>query len=259
MQKTRRMLSNFNVINIILAGALLLFLSYGVLPMFGKTARITVPVAKKQPAASVPATEKPGELKTPSPADYVVIADQNLFHPERKIPVENKDAAAPPPPKPEFVLYGTLLTDDLQIAYMEDRKAPQNSPTRGKKQIPVKRGDSLSGFTLKEVGTDRVVMVRGEEKIDVLLNDATIQKDRTVSLTAGPAQNVGVPPHQPQPPASRSAQRPVASQPATPAPPQSPAPTPQSVQSPPEPPPASSGNRAFPAGRDAFMRLFNRR
>jgi hypothetical protein len=171
MQKTRRMLSNINVINLILAGVLLLFLYHAVLPVSGKPAKITVPVPKKQTAASAPAADKPAEIKLPSPADYVVIADQNLFHPERKIPVEKKEAAAAPLPKPEFVLYGTLLTDDLHIAYMEDKKAPQNSPTRGNKQIPLKLGESLSGFTLKEIDTDKVVMVRGEEKIDVFLSD----------------------------------------------------------------------------------------
>ncbi len=186
MQKVRRILGNLNVINILLAAVLLLFLSYGVLPMLGGNVRISVPAAKKQPAAA-PAAAKPEESKTPSPADYVVIAEQNLFHPERKIPVDKKDAAAPLP-KPEFVLYGTLLTDDLHIAYMEDRKAPQNSPSRGKKQIPVKLGEPLSGFTLKEIDADKVVMARGEEKIVVYLNDATMPKERgTAAPAAAPA------------------------------------------------------------------------
>jgi len=187
MQKARRLLGNLSVINVILVVVLVLFLSYAVFPTFGKTVRIRVPVPKKQPVA-VPA-QKPEEAKTPSPADYVVIADQNLFHPERKIPVEKKDAAAPVP-KPEFVLYGTLMTDDLHVAYMEDKKAPQNSPSRGKRQIPVKLGESLSGFALKEIDTNKVVMVRGEEKIDVYLNDATMPKDRggvaPATAAAGP-------------------------------------------------------------------------
>ncbi len=182
MQKVRRMLSNLNVINVILAAVFLFFLGYAVLPMLGRTVRISVPAPKGRQTAA-PAAAKPEDVKTPSPADYVVIADQNLFHPERKIPVEKKNAAAPLP-KPEFVLYGTLLTDDLHIAYMEDRKAPQNSPTRGTKQIPVRLGESLSGFTLKEIDTNKVVMARGEEKIDVFLTDTKTPKNRDV----GPAQ-----------------------------------------------------------------------
>ena len=176
MRKARRILRNLNVINVILAGGFLLLLTYAVLPTFGRQAKITLSPPKSRPAAAGPAAEKPAEPKTVSPADYVVIADQNLFHPDRKIPVEKKEVAALP--TPEFVLYGTLLTDDLKIAYMEDKKAPQNSPTRGKKQIPVKLGEQLSGFILKEIDKDRVVMARGEEKVVVFLNDAAQPKSR---------------------------------------------------------------------------------
>ena len=210
MRNARRLLGNLSVINVILVVLLVLFLGYSVFPMFGKTVRIRVPVPKKQPAA-VPA-QKAEEVKTPSPADYVVIAEQNLFHPERKIPVEKKDAAAPLP-KPEFVLYGTLLTNDLHIAYMEDKKAPQNSPSRGKKQIPVKLGESLSGFTLKEIDTDKVVMVRGEERLIVNINDDAKYKTReAAAAVAQPAPRQQPPPspleafrrsYKPPPPALR--------------------------------------------------------
>lgn len=247
------MLSNVNVINVVLAGALLLFINYAVLPMFGKTAKITLPVPKKQSVANAPAPEKPAEPKTASPADYVVIAEQNLFHPERKIPVEKKDLAAPPLPKPEFVLYGTLLMDDLRIAYMEDRKAPQNAPTRGKKQIPVKLGESLSGFILKEIDPGKVVMVRGEEKINVSLNDTTIPKDRTFAQTAG---NVTTPARPGQQPA---ASHPGKTVPPAPAPALAPAPAPalQSVEGQ-TPLSTPSGSKAVPSGADTFRRIFRR-
>jgi hypothetical protein len=216
MQKARRMLGNLSVINDILALALALFLSLAVFPMFSKTVRIRVPVPKKQPAAAA-AAQKQEEAKTPSPADYVVIAEQNLFHPERKIPVDKKDAAAPLP-KPEFVLYGTLLTDELHLAYMEDKKAPQNSPSRGKKQIPVKLGESLSGFTLKEIDTDKVVMIRGEEKIDVYLNDTTKSRETAGGMPL--AQQAAPPGARPPFPANGAAatRQPVATVPAPAAP-----------------------------------------
>ncbi len=200
MQKARRILRNVNVINLILAVVLALLLGYAVLPLLGKTVRITLPVPKKHPGTAASA-EKPADAKTPSPADFIVIADQNLFHPERKIPVEKKETAAPPLPKPDFVLYGTLLTDDLHVAYMEDRKAPQSSPARGKKQIPVKLGESLSGFILKEIDADKVVMIRGDEKIDVSMSDTTKTREM------GPGA-----------PVARPVQPPPVSQPGTPVP-----------------------------------------
>ncbi|SPQ00137.1 conserved hypothetical protein [Candidatus Sulfobium mesophilum] len=187
MNRIRWILSNINVVNIVLAAVLIVFAYNMLLPLIGRSAKLMLPTPKKQVAAAPAAkADKPADSKSPSPSDFFLIAEQNVFHPERKIPVEKKDAAASKP-KPEFVLYGTLLTDDLQMAYMEDKKAPQSAPTRGKKQIPVRLGEPLSGFTLKEVGTDQVVMQRGDEKIVVALNET---KTREISAPppAAPAR-----------------------------------------------------------------------
>jgi hypothetical protein len=86
-------------------------------------------------------------------------------------------------PKPEFVLYGTLITDDLRLAYMEDLKAPRNSPGRGKRQTALKKGDTLSGFTLKEIEADRIIMARGEESLTVKVLGDTAKKERSVQTT----------------------------------------------------------------------------
>lgn len=212
MSRTRRILSNFSVINIALVVALIVFANNMILPLFGKSAKFALPSPKKQAVAPAATTEKPAEIKSPSPSDYFIIAEQNIFHPERKIPVEKKDVAAPLP-KPEFVLYGTLMLDDLRIAYMEDRKAPQNSPTRGKKQIPLKLGEALSGFILKEIDADKVVMVRGDERLDVHLNDASKSKTRESATTVVQAATPGGQPA-PAPPAALLQQKPAGTAPA---------------------------------------------
>jgi hypothetical protein len=90
-----------------------------------------------------------GAPETLSPNDYAVIGYQNLFHPDRKIPPEKKEL--PPLPMPEFVLFGTLLTPDLSVAYLEDKKAPVSTPGRGPRQTALKKGETLSGFTLREI------------------------------------------------------------------------------------------------------------
>ncbi|MEW6003375.1 MAG: hypothetical protein AB1638_12130, partial [Nitrospirota bacterium] len=120
--------------------------------------------------------EKSAESSVPSLTDFMMIAEDNLFHPERKIPVEKP--VAPPLPKPEFVLYGTLITDDTNLAYLEDLKAPYSTPGRGKRQTALRKGDSMSGFILKDIEADKIVMVRGEEKIEVYLNDTQRPKTR---------------------------------------------------------------------------------
>ena len=99
----------------------------------------------------------------------MIISEENPFHPERKIPVEKK--AEQPLPKPEFVLYGTLITDDLKMAYLEDLKAPRSTSGRGKRQVALKQGDSLSGFRVKEIEAGKVVMVRGDDRIIVPIID----------------------------------------------------------------------------------------
>ncbi|MGE5840430.1 MAG: hypothetical protein ACM34H_10880, partial [Deltaproteobacteria bacterium] len=123
-----------------------------------------------------------------------IISEQNLFHPERRIPPEKKEA--PPLPKPEFVLYGTLVTEETQLAFMEDKKAPYSTPGRGPRQTPLKLGQPLSGFVLKEIGTDKVMMARGEETIVVHLSEATRPKTREGALTTSAP---GAAPPVPQP------------------------------------------------------------
>jgi len=127
-----------------------------------------------------------------SPSDYMLISEENLFHPERRIPPEKK--VEQPLPKPEFVLYGTLITNDTGFAYLEDAKAPRSTPGRGKRQITLEKGDTLSGFNLKEVKVDSIVMARGEEKITIYVYKKNNPKKRE---SMAPPSNVPKVPQQP--------------------------------------------------------------
>jgi hypothetical protein len=182
MGRARYLLSNINLINIILTGALIFLLNYSLLPFLNKSMQFSLPVIKKHEGIDSGSNKKPDQTKTPSPLDFMVITEQNPFHPERKIPAEVKEAQ--PLPKPDFVLYGTLISDDTNIAYMEDKKSPNSTPGREKRQTPVKQGDSISGFTLKELSEDRVIMVRGEERLTVFLIDTQNPKQRAVTAPA---------------------------------------------------------------------------
>ncbi len=162
MLKVKNFFRNINLLNIILITSIIILANYTVLPMFNMNIRYTLPAGKKTIGDT---DEKPAEGRIPSPSDYMIIAEENLFHPERKIPVEKK--AEQPLPKPEFVLYGTLITDDIKLAYLEDLKAPHSTQGRGRRQTVLKIGDIMSGFTVKEIDTDKIVVVRGEERIEV--------------------------------------------------------------------------------------------
>ena len=189
-----KLLRNINVINLGLS-ALILYLAYFLLfPL------MDLPVAYSLPPVKPSATEKtesePLPQQTHNPIEYTLIADQNLFHPERIIPPEKKAEA--PLPKPEFVLYGTLITGDLGIAYLEDKKgSPITTPGRGKRQTALKKGEALSGFILKELFNDRVVMNRGEEIMTVYLNDPQAPKAREIvpdQTKGAPKAAAGTPP-----------------------------------------------------------------
>ena len=166
MVQLRPVLRNINLLNILLLAIVVVFALRVFMPALYQDIRYLLPPAKKTIEA-----EKGTLLqqKMPSLSDYMIISEENPFHPERKIPVEKK--VEQPLPKPEFVLYGTLITDDLKLAYLEDLKSPRSTSGRGKRQVALKQGDSLSGFTLKEIEAGKVVMVRGDDSIIVPIID----------------------------------------------------------------------------------------
>ena len=164
--RLRSVLRNINVLNLLLlAAAVSLALSL-LSPLLGEGISVTVPKAKK--AAEEPVAERP-QSPPPSVMEFAVIAEHNVFNPDRRIPPEKKEE--PPLPKPEFVLYGTLITADTSLAMIEDLKAPYTTASRGRRQRTLRLGAALSGFTLSEVYPERVVMARGEERVEVRLAD----------------------------------------------------------------------------------------
>jgi hypothetical protein len=163
LNKSKSLFKNINLLNVLLAAVLVLVADYAVLPFTSANIKYVLPAPKK---AVEKKEEKPAEHSPPSPSDYIIVSEENLFHPDRKIPAEKKAEEAPLP-KPEIVLYGTLIAGDTRLAYLEDLKSPRSTLGRGKRQITLKIGDTLSGFTLKEIDPDKIVMARGEEKIIV--------------------------------------------------------------------------------------------
>jgi hypothetical protein len=175
----RYILKSINTINLLLAAVLLFMVGYLLLPLSRATTVPAVPQAK--PAAKQPESPQAPVEPPSAAADYVMIADRNLFHPERVIPVEKKEEK--PLPKPDFVLYGTLIDGDTKIAFMDDLKTPFTTPGRGKRQHSIAQGGNLSGFVLSEVHAERVVMTRGEEKITVRLEDRQHKRSGPVETT----------------------------------------------------------------------------
>ena len=171
MARMKYLLQSVNVLNGLLAAAVVTVAYFTVLPFLNLDTQMSLPAAKETAERS---GEKSVLPQNYSPADYAVISEQNLFHPERKIPPEKKDETAIP--RPDVVLYGTLITDDMSMAFVEDKKAPYSTPGRGKRQVSLKKGDNLNGYILREVETNRIVLVKGEDKIVVMLNEGEKRK-----------------------------------------------------------------------------------
>ena len=185
---------NITVLNVLLLIAIISMANYSLLPFFNTQIKYVLP-SEKPPAET--AEGKQAEFSPPSPSDYTIISEENLFHPERKIPPEKKAEVVVELPKPDFILYGTMVSDDLSIAFLEDLKAPRNTPGRGKRQVALKKGDSFSGFTLKEIEQEKIVMLRGEETIIVSVIDSQKPKTRAI-VTPASQKTPGQPPQKTQ-------------------------------------------------------------
>lgn len=163
-------LRSINVLNLLLAAAVIAAVHFIVFPFVGVKPKITLPAVSLPPAPEE--VKKPERETTAQPGDYASIADQNLFSPDRKITAEKlSEKEKQPQAKPEFVLYGTVITDGMSLAYVDDKKSPVSTPGRGKRVRVLRKGDVLSGFTLKEIDADRILMARGDEVITVYLMD----------------------------------------------------------------------------------------
>ncbi len=163
---------NLNVLNFILMGVILMTYFFLIAPMGELSSSVKIPVPKEMllnPAI------KPAEMQYPSLADFMVVADKNLFHPERTIPAETKIAAEQ---KPEILLRGTLVTDDLQVAYIEEKRNGQTAVSvqsqpgaRDKKQRAIKLGESISGYVVKRIEAESITLVKGEDELHVSIKD----------------------------------------------------------------------------------------
>src|SRR5574337_636122 len=158
-------------------------------PQLPAAPSLTAPPVERTPAAEPVRAVRP--LGT-----YDVVAARNLFNPSRS---ETATAAANPAGKP--LLYGIVLKDGAPRAFLEDPVT--------KKVIGYRTGDQVAGGLLERIEADRIVIRRGEERVEVLLRDPA--KPKSVAATAQPAAPLlqapfpggSLQPQAPPPPAAR--------------------------------------------------------
>ncbi len=188
----RYLFLSLNIVNGLLALALAAFLNLAVLPLLDPVPRISLPAVT---GTTLPTAEqKPAARPLPA-ADYAVVSDKNLFHPERKIPPEKQPEKTVP--KPDVYLYGTLIAGDGSMAFVEDKRAPYSTPGRGKRQTVLKKGDVLSGYTLGEIAANRIVFFKGEDKVVVMLEDREKKRTEAPAAASPRGATAGMPPAPP--------------------------------------------------------------
>ncbi|OPY02980.1 MAG: hypothetical protein A4E60_00651 [Syntrophorhabdus sp. PtaB.Bin047] len=235
MKALRYLIHNATVMNMVLFAVAVALAAATVIPLVRMRHTYSLPGIKARP----PGQEGPrADLQPKLPSDYAVIGETNLFHPDRVIPVDRKAEV----PRPDVVLYGTMI-DTTRLAFIEDRKNPLTTPGRGKRQRVVKVGEEVGGYTVAEIGADRIVLVRGDDRVTVQLSPP--DKRKTTDAPPAPQQPAQTKPVQTPPPAPA---RPVRPAPQPPGGVQSP-PLPVGETIRPTPSPASpqpGGERASP-------------
>lgn len=88
MQRVKYFFRNINLLNLILSAIIVLIL-YTIFPSFKMQLKYSLPSIKKSLDNQ---EEKLPESRTHiiSPSDYMLVSEENLFHPERRIPPEKK-------------------------------------------------------------------------------------------------------------------------------------------------------------------------
>jgi hypothetical protein len=166
-----------NILNLLIIAAAIGFYLYFLNPLLTTPVTVELPSPKEM---SLETGTRVDQTKKASIADYTLIGEQNLFHPDRVMPLEKAEKkAVVSAPRPELVLHGTMILSGLKIAYVEDKKAAATSG-QGARHLVVKEGDSIGGFILKQVTESMIVLANGEEQMVLYLDE---NKDRKGEIT----------------------------------------------------------------------------
>jgi len=134
-----------------------------------------IPSAAAPRPMAAPAPPAVPSAADPGPDTYAVIAAQNLFNPARS---ETATATAVAVVKP--ILHGVVIQGGTSRAYLEDPTA--------KRVSGYSLGDTIGGGKIQRIADDRVLIVRPEGMVEVLLQDPS--KPRPTP-TAGPGVIAG--------------------------------------------------------------------
>jgi len=126
------------------------------------TGPLEIPVQKPEKQAQIGKKTPMSTKKNLKESAYEVIVQKDLFRPERSAPnVKNTSTVSSSGEKPK--LFGTMIMNNENVAILED---PSTKTTK-----LYRVNDSIAGLMVSEIKKDKVVLLRGVEKIEVKLRD----------------------------------------------------------------------------------------
>ena len=152
----------------------------------GKEERIVKTTAQKAVAGR---GEKYVKRLMPAESAYDIVADHNLFSPDREeyVPDEPEPAAAPEPLASKDRISGETITLYGIIILNDYKKALINNPKRQtgeSEQIWVTIGDAVSNLKVADIQKESIVLAEGKKKYEVLLYDKSKVKSRNVPVSS---------------------------------------------------------------------------
>ena len=174
------------------------------LPLGKGVEKKTETEAKTEISPSVGSTREP-----PSVDSYILIAEKNIFRPERKeFPIPASVGTKKPLARPLIVLYGVTIQGDYQSASIVNPGRPLRKGER--ETITLKQGDQVGEYKLAKILPDRITLEAAEDSFEVLLYDLKTPKKRSeIKTESKPATITSTSPT----PAAKPAEAPKATPP----------------------------------------------
>jgi hypothetical protein len=113
---------------------------------------------------------------------YDVIATRSLFDPSRSEPASSEAKAPLLPAAPTLALYGVAISDDTRVAFVQDLVTKQI--------VGYKTGDKLAGGQVERIEPDRVVIIRADGPIEVLLHQPKERQTKESQAVVPSAEEV---------------------------------------------------------------------
>ena len=111
----------------------------------------------------------------------MVIAEKNIFNPDRKEFSLPAVEPAKPMSRPPIQLYGVMITNDLQTVSIAN---PTKPLPKGEREIKtIKIGDRVGDYRLTQILPDRITLEAPGDSYEVLLYDPKSPKKRTAVMT----------------------------------------------------------------------------